>query len=319
MGGTVRAAPGEAGEPAVSIRGLVKRYGPVTAVDDLDLDVLAGECFGLLGPNGAGKTTTLDILTGLLPPTAGEVRVLGRRWGEDDRLLRSRMGVAFQEALFPNRLTVAETLALFRSFYPAGRDERSVIREIGLSDKADTWTSRLSGGQRQRLALGAALVGDPELLILDEPTTGLDPQARLLVGDHILSYRDRRRTVIVSTHYMDEAQRLCDRVAIVDHGKVIAQGTPAGLVASLGGALLVEFSLDGGDIEEEAIRSVGGVRAVRRSGAAFQVAAAEPQAAVPALFDLVRRRSATINGLTIRQATLEDVFLSLTGRRLRDG
>jgi ABC-2 type transport system ATP-binding protein len=304
--------------PAVSIVGLVKRYDRVVAVDGLDLTVRSGECLGLLGPNGAGKTTTIEILAGLLAPTAGDVRVLGRRWGEDDQALRSRLGVSLQETRFPERLKVAEVVSLFRSFYPEGRDVRSVISEVGLGEKAGTWTSRLSGGQRQRLALACALVGDPELLILDEPTTGLDPQARLHVGDTILGYRSLGRTVLVTTHYMEEAHRLCDRVAIIDRGKAIALGTPAELIATLGGDLVVEVELAGGSVEDDEVKSVAGVRAVRRSNATILVTASEAHVTVPALLDLVRDSDAALSHLTIRHATLEDVYVSLTGRHLRD-
>ncbi len=305
-------------DPAVSVRGLVKRYDKVTAVDGLDLEVRAGECFGLLGPNGAGKTTTIEILVGLLAPTAGEVRVLGRAWGEDDRDLRSRLGVSLQETRFPERLTVGEVVGLFRSFHPRGRDPRSVIDEVGLTEKAGAWTVKLSGGQRQRLALACALVGDPELLVLDEPTTGLDPQARLAFGDTILSYRERGRTILLTTHYMEEAERLCDRVAIVDRGKAIAVGTHAALIASLGSATVVEVALARGDLPDDAVRALSGVRAVRRENGAILVSADEAHVTVPALLDLARTRSAELARLTLRQATLEDVYVSLTGRRLRD-
>ena len=304
--------------PAVSIVGLVKRYDRVVAVDGLDLTVRTGECLGLLGPNGAGKTTTIEILAGLLAPTAGEVRVLGRRWGEDDQALRSRLGVSLQESRFHERLKVAEVVSLFRSFYPRGRDVRSVIAEVGLEEKAASWTSRLSGGQRQRLALACALVGDPELLILDEPTTGLDPQARLHMGDTILGHRSLGRTVLLTTHYMEEAHRLCDRVAIIDRGKVIALGTPAELIATLGGDLVVEVELASGSVEDDAVRSVEGVRAVRRSNATILVTASEAHVTVPALLDLVRGHDAALSHLTLRHATLEDVYVSITGRHLRD-
>jgi ABC-2 type transport system ATP-binding protein len=304
--------------PAVSIAGLVKRYDRVVAVDGLDLMVRTGECLGLLGPNGAGKTTTIEILTGLLAPTAGEVRVLGRRWGENDQALRSRLGVSLQETRFPERLKVSEVVSLFRSFYPGGRDVRSVITEVGLEEKAGAWTSKLSGGQRQRLALACALVGDPELLILDEPTTGLDPQARLHIGNTILGYRSLGRTVLLTTHYMEEAHRLCDRVAIIDRGKGIALGTPAELIASLGGDLVVEVELAHGSVEDDALRAVAGVRSVRRSNATILVTASEAHITVPPLLDLVRGRDAALSHLTLRHATLEDVYVSLTGRHLRD-
>ncbi len=305
-------------EPAVSLRGLVKRYDTVVAVDSLDLEIEAGECFGLLGPNGAGKTTTIEILVGLLRPTAGRVAVLGREWGNDDRSLRSRIGISLQETRFPERLAVAEVVSLFASFYPRRRDIRSVISEVGLAEKAGTWTSKLSGGQRQRLALACALVGDPELLVLDEPTTGLDPQARLAFGDSILSYRNRGCTILVSTHYMEEAQRLCDRVAIIDRGKALAVGTPSDLIASLDANLVVELEMAEGDVEDEAVRRLAGVSSVRRENGALLVSVREAHVTVPALLDLVRTRSATLAHLTLRQASLTDVYVSLTGRKYRD-
>jgi ABC-2 type transport system ATP-binding protein len=226
--------------------------------------------------------------------------------------------VSLQETRFPERLKVAEVVSLFRSFYPGGRDARSVIAEVGLEEKAGAWTSRLSGGQRQRLALACALVGDPDLLILDEPTTGLDPQARLHMGDTILGYRSQGRTVLVTTHYMEEAQRLCDRVAIIDRGKAIALGTPAELIATLGGDLVIEVELAGGSVEDGAVMSLEGVRAVRRSNATILVTASEAHVTVPALLDLVRGSKAALSHLTLRHATLEDVYVSLTGRHLRD-
>jgi ABC-2 type transport system ATP-binding protein len=305
-------------EPAISLRGLVKRYDAVVAVDSLDLDIRAGECFGLLGPNGAGKTTTLEILVGLQSPTAGQVTVLGREWGEDDRSLRSRIGVSLQETRFPERLKVSEVVALFASFYPRSRDPLSVIREVGLAEKAGAWTSRLSGGQRQRLALACALVGDPELLVLDEPTTGLDPQARLAFGDSILSYKDRGCTILVSTHSMEEAQRICDRVAIIDRGKVLAVGSPGDLIASLDANLVVEVEMAAGDIGDEAVLQLVGVSSVRRENGAILVSIREAHITVPALLDLFRARSVVLAHLTLRQATLEDVYVSLTGRKYRD-
>ena len=312
------AGPEGARGPAVSLFDIIKRYDGVVAVDSLDLEIRVGECFGLLGPNGAGKTTTIEILIGLQEPTSGEVVVLGRKWGGDDRSLRSRIGVSLQETRFPERLTVAEVVTLFRSFYPRGRDVPSVIREVGLEEKARSWTSKLSGGQRQRLALACALVGDPELLVLDEPTTGLDPQARLQFGDSILSYKDRGCTVLVSTHYMEEAQRLCDRVAIIERGKAIAVGSPGELIASLDGNLVVEVEMAAGDVEDEDVRRLAGVTGVRRENGALLVSVREAHVTVPALLDLFRVRSASLAHLTLRQATLEDVYVSLTGRKYRD-
>src|SRR6476619_1316078 len=233
--------------PAIVCKQLVKVYDgkpPVEAVRGLDLEVQVGECFGLLGPNGAGKTTTLEIVEGLLDPTAGEVEVLGLRWGHDDREIRRKIGISLQETRLSDKLTVRETVTLFRSFYPTGPTPEEAIAAVSLEEKARTYVDKLSGGQRQRLAVATALVGEPELLFLDEPTTGLDPQSRRQLWDVIRSLKDRGRTVVVTTHYMDEAERLCDRVAVIDHGKVIAQGTPAELIARVGGEHVIDLDLD---------------------------------------------------------------------------
>src|SRR5207244_1845344 len=239
---------------AIRCRDLRKRYPakpePVEAVNGLDLEVAVGECFGLLGPNGAGKTTTVEILEGLLPATSGEVEVLGQAWGADDVRLRQRLGITLQETKLAEKLTVRETVGLFRSFYERGQDPDQVITQVSLSEKYQAQVGKLSGGQRQRLAVACALVGDPELLFLDEPTTGLDPQSRRQLWEIIRNLAAKGRTTLLTTHYMDEAERLCDRVAIVDRGKVIALDTPAGLIARLGGEHRIEFALNGGLADE---------------------------------------------------------------------
>src|SRR5262249_46508955 len=236
-------------------RDLRKRYpgkpAPVDAVNGLDLEVRPGECFGLLGPNGAGKTTTIEILEGLLAPTSGDVEILGQRWGEDDVALRQRLGISLQETRLTEKLTVFETLTLFRSFYARGLEPAAVMEQVGLTEKAKAYVGKLSGGQRQRLAVACAMVGDPELLFLDEPTTGLDPQSRRQLWDILRGFRAQGRTILLTTHYMDEAERLCDRVAVVDHGKVIALGSPSELIARLGGEHLVEFAPSKGAVIDE--------------------------------------------------------------------
>ncbi|MBI5548470.1 MAG: ABC transporter ATP-binding protein, partial [Deltaproteobacteria bacterium] len=230
-------------ELAISCRGLVKRYSPdVLAVDGLDLEVRRGECFGLLGPNGAGKTTTVEILEGLLEPTAGDIVVLGKRWSHDAHWLRERLGITLQQTYLPDRLKVEEVLELFRSFYQRSRDAESLLGLVSLEDKRSAWFERLSGGQKQRLAVACALVGDPELLFLDEPTTGLDPQSRRQLWEVVTGLKAEGRTVLLTTHYMDEAERLCDRVAIVDKGKVIALDSPRALIAQVVGHEVVEFA-----------------------------------------------------------------------------
>src|SRR3954447_24088962 len=225
------------------LRQLRKAYGDVVAVDGLDLEARPGECFGLLGPNGAGKTTTIEICEGLTEPDEGDVVILGRHWATDERALRERLGIQLQETQLAEKLTVAETVRLFRSFYASGRSIDDVIRLVQLDEKRDGRVGKLSGGQKQRLAIACAIVGDPDLLFLDEPTTGLDPQLRRQIWDLVEEFKATGRTILLTTHYMDEAERLCDRVAIVDHGKVSALGTPRDLIASLGAEQVVEFVL----------------------------------------------------------------------------
>ncbi|HEY1695299.1 MAG TPA: ABC transporter ATP-binding protein [Polyangiaceae bacterium] len=309
---------------ALRCRALVKRYdGGVTAVDGLDLEVHAGECFGLLGPNGAGKTTTVEILEGLLGPTSGDVEVLGMRWSTHERALRERLGVSLQQTHLPDRLSVGEILTLFRSFFARGRSPDEVLRAVSLEEKRGAWYDKLSGGQKQRLAVACALVGDPELLFLDEPTTGLDPQSRLQLWDVVEEFKKDGRTVLITTHYMDEAERLCDRVGIVDRGKLIALGTPRELIASLGGQEVIEVTLAGGahgegSLDEAAAAALPGVHGVRRVADGFAMAADPLHVALPALVDHLRAVGKTLDHLSTRHASLEDVFVSLTGRHLRD-
>lgn len=218
---------------------LRKRYGDVIAVDGLSLTVPRGECFGLLGPNGAGKTTTIEILEGLLTPDAGEIEVLGLRWRTHEAELRQRLGIQLQETRLAEKLTVEETLRLFRAFYHRGRTIDELLRLVELDGKRTSWVGKLSGGQRQRLAVACALAGAPDLLFLDEPTTGLDPQSRRQLWEVLERFRAGGGTIMLTTHYMDEAEVLCDRVAVVDHGRVIALGTPAQLIESLGAPKVV--------------------------------------------------------------------------------
>ncbi|HTB75653.1 MAG TPA: ABC transporter ATP-binding protein [Polyangiaceae bacterium] len=307
---------------AVLCRGLVKKYerGPL-ALDGLDLEVQVGECFGLLGPNGAGKTTTVEILEGLLEPTAGEVEVLGMRWSSDERALRERLGVSLQETHLPDRLAVREVLTLFRSFFRRGRDPDELLRAVSLVEKAGAFYDKLSGGQKQRLAVACALVGDPELLFLDEPTTGLDPQSRLQLWDVIAEFKRQGRTVLLTTHYMEEAERLCDRVAVVDRGKVIALGSPRELIASLGGQDVIEVTLEGGAdaaLDPQSVSGLPGVHGVRRTASSFALAVDPLHVALPALVDHLRASGLRLERLATRHATLEDVFVSITGRGLRD-
>jgi ABC-2 type transport system ATP-binding protein len=315
---------------AIQCRSLHKTYRskpPVEAVRGLDLEVSTGECFGLLGPNGAGKTTTVEILEGLLEPTSGEVAVLGKNWKKHERDLRNRIGVTLQETRLTEKLTVLETITLFSSFFRNGRDPLVALQQVELVEKKDAWVKNLSGGQRQRLAVATALVGDPELLFLDEPTTGLDPQSRRQLWEIIRELRGRGRTIVLTTHYMDEAERLCDRVAIVDHGKVIALGTPRELIASLGGDHVVEFNFESASeaaapgIDETMLsdlRELPTATGLRREAERLALTVAEPHRAIPALLDWTANRKLELGSLTTRHASLEDVFVTLTGRSLRD-
>jgi ABC-2 type transport system ATP-binding protein len=309
---------------ALAVRGLRKTFGPVVAVDRLDLEVRRGECFGLLGPNGAGKTTTIEICEGLTEPDTGDVEILGRRWRTHERDLRELLGIQLQDTQLAEKLTVEETLKLFRSFYARGRDVADVLGVVQLEEKRKGRVGTLSGGQKQRLALACAIVGDPELLFLDEPTTGLDPQARRQVWDLIEGLKAAGRTIVLTTHYMEEAERLADRVAIVDHGRVIAQGTPRELIASLGAEHVVEFAV-GGDgrreravLDDSTLRSIAGVRTARRRGDGYALQVTHLHETMPALIAELERRDLTLDELRTHTATLEDVFVALTGRQLRD-
>jgi ABC-2 type transport system ATP-binding protein len=305
---------------ALYVRDLHKHYGDVRAVDGLDLSVAPGECFGLLGPNGAGKTTTIEICEGLLSRDSGDVELLGLRWDHDARELRQRLGIQLQETQLAEKLTVEETVRLFRSFYTRGRTVDEVIGLVQLDEKRGARVGKLSGGQKQRLALACAIVGDPDLLFLDEPTTGLDPQSRRQLWDLITEFKSLGRTIMLTTHYMDEAEMLCDRVAIVDHGKVIALGTPVELIASLGAEHVVEFALAPGtlDLDDATLRGLEGVRAVRRVAGTYELQVDALHRAVPALLTMLAQRGLELAHLTTHSATLEDVFVSLTGRQLRD-
>jgi ABC-2 type transport system ATP-binding protein len=306
---------------AVVVSALCKNYGSIEAVRGISFKIARGECFGLLGPNGAGKTTTIEILEGLLSPTSGQVCVLGRCWGADDDEIRERLGVCLQQTVLSPKLEVHETMELFRSFYRTGRDPADVIAEVGLTEKTHARVGALSGGQRQRLAVACALVGDPELLFLDEPTTGLDPQSRRQVWDIIRDFKERGRTVLLTTHYMDEAERLCDDVAVIDHGRIIAQGSPDELIHSLGGDHVVDISVGAnGSSRLDAGRLSGlpAVRSVHREAGFWSLTVTEPHVAIPALLDHLRENGHDLQRLTTRHASLEDVFVALTGRHLRD-
>ena len=300
---------------------LRKTYdGKVEAVRGLSLCIDAGECFGLLGPNGAGKTTTIEILEGLLQPTSGEVRILGHTWNDNPRQLREWIGISLQETRLSEKLTVCETIELFASFYQEPRAAAQVMEEMQLTEKADSWVGKLSGGQKQRLAVATALVGNPRILFLDEPTTGLDPQSRRQLWEIVRSFQQKGGTVLLTTHYMDEAERLCDRLAIVDHGQIIAEGTPSDLIDRLGGHHMVEFEVSGtsNGNATEAWRALPGVESVRHETNTVCLSVREPHLTIPALLDAVNDQGQQLERLSTRQASLEDVFVNLTGRHLRE-
>jgi len=304
---------------AVSCRGLHKRYGKVVAVDGLDLEVRTGECFGLLGPNGAGKTTTIEILEGLLQPDAGEVEILGLRWGKDDTALRQRLGIQLQDTQFSDKLKVEEVIRLFRSFYRRGPSVDDVLAMVELESKRSSWVSKLSGGQKQRLAVACALVNEPDLLFLDEPSTGLDPQSRRQLWSLLEQFRERGGTIVLTTHYMDEAETLCDRVGIVDRGRVIALGTPRELVATLGAEHVIEFELEGNaTLDTDGLKPLPGVQDVRMTDASTSLHVSHLHTAVPALLAELDRQHRNLTRFATHHASLEDVFVSHTGRHLRD-
>jgi ABC-2 type transport system ATP-binding protein len=309
---------------ALEVIGLHKSYGDVVAVNGLDLRVQTGQCFGLLGPNGAGKTTTIEICEGLNTPDSGTVRVLGQTWNDDPTALREKLGIQLQETQLTDKLTVAETVALFRSFYRSGRTIDDVIDLVQLGEKRSARVIGLSGGQKQRLALACALVGDPELLFLDEPTTGLDPQSRRQLWTLVEGLKADGRTIVLTTHYMDEAEKLCDNIAIVDHGQVIALGTPRQLIASLGAENMIRLDF-GGDRRAPAalpladLLALAGVRGGRELEHGCELRVGSVQEVLPSLLALAESRTVKLAEISTHSATLEDVFVSMTGRQLRDG
>jgi ABC-2 type transport system ATP-binding protein len=340
--GTNSAARSSPAGCALCIRCLKKSFGDVQAVDGIDLDVKPGECFGLLGPNGAGKTTTIEICEGLTAPDAGTVELLGRNWREHGEELRQLIGIQLQETQFSDKITVEELLRLFRSFYRRGITVEEAIEETQLEEKRRARVGGLSGGQKQRLAMAIALVGDPELLFLDEPTTGLDPQARRHLWDLVERLKEAGRTIILTTHYMDEAQQLCDRVAIMDHGRVIALGTPKELIATVGGEDIVEFAVGerttadssaapaakgaSGSAQDDkqkeryvpALKAIPGVQSHRMEENLHQLSVSELHTAVPRIFAVLEEQGLHLSEFRTHSATLEDVFVQLTGRNLRD-
>lgn len=305
-------------ENVVSVRGLVKRYGNVTAVDRISFEVHKGEAFGLLGPNGAGKTTTVECLEGLRVPDAGKIEVLGETPSPTNYSLKAKLGIQLQETAYLPLLTVEESLATFARLYPRHRNIGELMELVALTEKRKSYVKNLSGGQRQRLAVALALVNDPHLLILDEPTAGLDPQARRALWDIIAGLKGEGKTVLLTTHYMEEAEYLCDRVAIMDHGRIIAMGSPSELVRERLKETALELELDGG-IEEGILEGLPGVRRVVWEGPGTVVLYSDDTVGTfRALAALAASGRLPLRDLVWRRPSLEDVYLLLTGRRIRE-
>ena len=308
---------------AIECQGLTKTYPgkpPVEAVRGIDFSVQEGECFGVLGPNGAGKTTTIEILEGLMPATSGSVKIFDMTWQSDANRIRQQIGVSLQETELSERLSVFETLTLFRSFYDSGLAVEDAMAMVSLDEKSKSWVKKLSGGQKQRLAVATALVGDPKLLFLDEPTTGLDPGSRRELWEIIRGFRKQGRTIMLTTHYMEEAERLCDRVAIVDQGKIIAAGSPQELIASLGANHVIEFSTNGGagQISLEDLAALNSVNQVDQDENRVRLSVDHPHRLLPDLMQYIATNRLELADLSTRHTSLEDVFVRLTGRQFSD-
>jgi ABC-2 type transport system ATP-binding protein len=303
--------------PVIRVRGLTKRYDQVQAVDGIGFDVAKGEIFGLLGPNGAGKTTTVEILEGLREPDGGEVSVLGVDVRRDADAIKPRIGVSLQTAALYPKLTVTELVDLFRSFYPRSRPTEEIIDALELGERRHARSQELSGGQRQRLAVALSLVNDPELVFLDEPTTGLDPAARRSLWDIVEALKADGRSVLLTTHYMEEAEILCDRLAIMDHGRILELGTVEQLVSKHFKERTVRFDrLDG--LRPEELEALPAVSSVKEDTDEVLIYTRDPGRTIGGLLELADSRGVEPQNLSIRRATLEDVFLDLTGRALRD-
>jgi len=306
-------------EPCIQVSSLKKNYGQMEAVRGIDFTVEHGEVFGLLGPNGAGKTTTVEILEGLRPRSSGSVRVLGFDPAADTRALKERIGVCLQATNLPDKIKLHEAMRLFGSFYQKTVDADELLKRLQLSEKRNAIYSSLSGGQKQRLALAMAMINDPQLIFLDEPTTGLDPQVRLEIHKLILELRDKKRTIVLTTHYIEEAERLCDRVAIIDQGRIIAIGAPRDLIANTFGASRIEIRFAQPLPADETIPHSDGAKTILSDDRTLlNITAEKPARAIVDFAKWVDQRGLELADIQLKHPTLEAVFLELTGRSLRD-
>ena len=304
---------------AVRVEGLVKRFGSFTAVDGISFTVKRGEIFGILGPNGAGKTTTLEIIEGLLKPTQGSVSVLGLNVLKEPNQVKAKIGVQLQSSAYHDYLKLNEILALLGSFYPKRVPPRELLEQVGLADKADSRVNQLSGGQKQRFTVAASLVNDPELVILDEPTTGLDPQARRNLWSLVKEVHQRGVTVVMTTHYMEEAEALCQRLAIMDRGRLVTVDTPRNLINQLDATYTVKLVVANPLTEAQVASLNGGVEVVQAAeGNTYLLRMRNSPKALGTMLDEINRSGISLEHLEVTPVTLEDVFLELTGNELRD-
>lgn len=303
-------------KPVIEVKNLVKRYGHLHAVNGIDLTVNEGEIFGIVGPNGAGKTTTVECMEGMRKPTEGDIRVLGYHPLKEDKQMRQLIGIQLQESQLPERIKVWEAIDLFATFYNHAVSWKPLLEELGLMDKRNDYYDNLSGGQKQRLSIAMALINDPKLVFFDELTTGLDPQARRTIWDLVKRIRDKGKTVVLVTHFMEEAERLCDRVAVIDHGKVIALDSPRNLVHNLQAGLNIHFTAEEADIETE-IRQLNDVIQVEVNNNDYTIHAGKIHV-VADVINMLTGKDIPFYDFNIQQSNLEDVFIALTGRQIRD-